>query len=168
MVHDTSEREKGRECSLSTLMGSSMSVKSKGLYVPLINPPSTEDEILESPDLKNFAFSELKKVTRNFRPDVGRSGLVFKGWIDENTFKAAKLGTGMVVAVETLNQSHDFHGSHQEWLAEINYLGQLSHPNLVKHVGYCLENEHWLLVFDESMLWGNWKNHLFSSKFLIH
>ncbi|KAJ4871580.1 hypothetical protein Rs2_46772 [Raphanus sativus] len=30
--------------------------------------------------------------------------------------------------------------------AEVNYLGRLSHPNLVKLIGYCLEDEHHLLV----------------------
>ena len=46
---------------------------------------------------------------------------------------------------------------------EINYLGQLSHPNLVKLVGYCLEDEHHLLVY-EFMQKGSLENHLFRSK----
>lgn len=46
---------------------------------------------------------------------------------------------------------------------EINYLGQLYHPNLVKLVGYCLEDEHRLLVY-EFMPRGSLENHLFRSK----
>lgn len=48
--------------------------------------------------------------------------------------------------------------------AEINYLGQLDHPNLVKLIGYCLEEEHRLLVY-EFMTRGSLENHLFRSKF---
>lgn len=47
--------------------------------------------------------------------------------------------------------------------AEINYLGQLSHPNLVKLIGYCLEDEHRLLVY-EFMQKGSLENHLFRSE----
>ncbi|KAH0855495.1 hypothetical protein HID58_007956, partial [Brassica napus] len=51
--------------------------------------PRTEGEILSSPNLKAFTFSELKSATRNFRPDSllgeGGFGYVFKGWIDGTT-----------------------------------------------------------------------------------
>uniref|UniRef100_A0A0D3BQS1 Protein kinase domain-containing protein n=1 Tax=Brassica oleracea var. oleracea TaxID=109376 RepID=A0A0D3BQS1_BRAOL len=47
------------------------------------------------------------------------------------------------------------------WLvkAEINYLGKLDHPDLVKLIGYCLEEEQRLLVFDV-MPRGSLENHL--------
>ncbi|CAM0885567.1 unnamed protein product [Alopecurus aequalis] len=64
----------------------------------------------------------------------------------------------MVIAVKKLNQE-GFQG-HREWLAEVNYLGQLSHPNLVRLVGYCLEDEQRLLVY-EFMPRGSLENHLF-------
>lgn len=48
--------------------------------------------------------------------------------------------------------------------AEINYLGQLHHPNLVKLIGYCLDGENLLLVY-EFMPKGSLENHLFRSKF---
>lgn len=80
--------------------------------------PRTEGEILSSPNLKAFTFNELKNATRNFRPDSllgeGGFGYVFKGWIDENTFTAAKPGSGMVVAVKRL-KPEGFQG-HKEWL----------------------------------------------------
>ncbi|XP_041995214.1 probable serine/threonine-protein kinase PBL10 [Salvia splendens] len=124
--------------------------------------PRTEGEILQSPNLKSFNFSDLKVATRNFRPDSvlggGGFGSVFKGWIDENSFTATKPGTGMVVAVKKLHQE-SFQG-HREWLAEVNYLGQFSHPNLVKLIGYCLEDDYRLLVY-EFMPRGSLENHLF-------
>ncbi|KAJ4979558.1 hypothetical protein NE237_010338 [Protea cynaroides] len=124
--------------------------------------PRSQDDILQSSNLKSFSFSELKMATRNFRPDSvlgeGGFGSVFKGWIDENACTATKPGTGMVIAVKRLNQE-SFQG-HREWLAEVNYLGQLYHPNLVKLIGYCLEDEHRLLVY-EFMPRGSLENHLF-------
>ncbi|KAK8671741.1 hypothetical protein V6N13_038328 [Hibiscus sabdariffa] len=127
-----------------------------------VSVPRTEGEILLSSNLKSFNFSELRTATRNFRPDSvlgeGGFGCVFKGWIDENSFTASKPGTGMVIAVKRLKQE-GIQG-HHEWLAEINYLGQLYHPNLVKLVGYCLEDDHRLLVY-EFMPKGSLENHLF-------
>ncbi|XP_047954635.1 receptor-like cytoplasmic kinase 176 [Salvia hispanica] len=124
--------------------------------------PHGEGDILEFSNLKIFSFNDLRTATRNFRPDSvlgeGGFGCVFKGWVDETTFKAAKPGTGMVIAVKRLNQ--DGLQGHKEWLTEINYLGQLYHPNLVKLVGYCLEDEHRLLVY-EFMPRGSLENHLF-------
>ncbi|MBA0880395.1 hypothetical protein Goshw_025285 [Gossypium schwendimanii] len=124
--------------------------------------PRSEGEILQSSNLKTFTFSELKTATRNFSPDTvlgaGGFGSVFKGWIDEHSLTATKPGTGIVTAVKRLNQE-GFQG-HKEWLAEINYLGQLHHPNLVKLIGYCLEDEHRLLVY-EFMAWGSMEKHLF-------
>ncbi|XP_068667565.1 receptor-like cytoplasmic kinase 176 [Aristolochia californica] len=124
--------------------------------------PRSEGEILNSSNLKSFSFSELKSATRNFRPDSvlgeGGFGSVFKGWIDEHSFAATKPGTGMVIAVKKLNQ--ESYQGHTEWLAEVNYLGQLYHPNFVKLIGYCLEDDHRLLVY-EFMPRGSLENHLF-------
>ncbi|KAK2995450.1 hypothetical protein RJ640_002747 [Escallonia rubra] len=100
--------------------------------------------------IQSFGFNGVRVATRNFRPDsvLGESGFgcVFKGWIDKNTFTAARPGTGMVIVVKRVRQ--EGYQGHEEWLAEINYQGQLSHPNLVKLVGYCLEDEHRLLVYE--------------------
>lgn len=122
----------------------------------------SEGEILQSSNLKSFSYSELKTATRNFRPDSilgeGGFGSVFKGWIDEHSLVATKPGTGIVIAVKRLKK--DGSQGHREWLAEINYLGQLHHPNLVKLIGYCLEDEHRLLAY-EFMSRGSVENHLF-------
>ncbi|GMP49365.1 hypothetical protein CsSME_00016371 [Camellia sinensis var. sinensis] len=139
---------------------------SKGSAVSVPPTPRSEGEILQSTNLKSFSFSDLKMATRNFRPDSvlgeGGFGSVFKGWIDENSFTASKPGTGIIIAVKRLNQE-GFQG-HKEWLAEVNYLGQFYHPHLVKLIGYCLEDEHRLLVY-EFMPRGSLENHLFRSEF---
>lgn len=124
--------------------------------------PRTEGEILSSPNLKSFSFGELRNATRNFRPDSligeGGFGYVFKGWIDEQNFTASKPGTGMVVAVKKLKP--EGYQGHKEWLTEVNYLGQLHHPNLVKLIGFCLDGDNRLLVY-EFMPRGSLENHLF-------
>ncbi|MED6210768.1 putative serine/threonine-protein kinase pbl3 [Stylosanthes scabra] len=115
-----------------------------------------------SSSLKSFTFSELKEATKNFRREnligEGGFGFVYKGWIDENTLAPTKPGTGIVVAIKKL-KPESFQG-HKEWLAEVNYLGQVHHENLVKLIGYCLEGKNRLLVY-EFMQKGSLENHLF-------
>ncbi|KAF3431927.1 hypothetical protein FNV43_RR26663 [Rhamnella rubrinervis] len=142
--------------------GNLSNTSSKVSSVSVPQTPRSEGDILQSSNLKRFSFADLKMATRNFRPDSvlgeGGFGSVFKGWLDENSLTAAKPGTGMVIAVKRLNQE-GFQG-HKEWLAEVNYLGQLYHPHLVKLIGYCLEEEHQLVVY-EFMPRGSLENHLF-------
>ncbi|KAJ0966754.1 hypothetical protein J5N97_023671 [Dioscorea zingiberensis] len=124
-----------------------------------ISPPG---QILEAPNLRIFTFAELKSATRNFKPDSvlgeGGFGTVFKGWVDEKTLNPGKSGVGMVVAVKKLNPE-SVQGL-EEWQSEVNFLGRLSHPNLVKLLGYCLEDKELLLVY-EFMAKGSLENHLF-------
>ncbi|KAJ6747095.1 hypothetical protein OIU74_029544 [Salix koriyanagi] len=142
--------------------GLSSSSSKEVSLVSVPQTPRSECEILQSSNLKTFTFRELKTATRNFRPDSvlgeGGFGSVFKGWVDEHSLSATRPGAGMVIAVKRLNQQ-GFQG-HREWLAEINYLGQFQHPNLVKLIGYCLEDDNRLLVY-EFMPRGSMENHLF-------
>ncbi|KAJ6747094.1 hypothetical protein OIU74_029544 [Salix koriyanagi] len=145
--------------------GLSSSSSKEVSLVSVPQTPRSECEILQSSNLKTFTFRELKTATRNFRPDSvlgeGGFGSVFKGWVDEHSLSATRPGAGMVIAVKRLNQQ-GFQG-HREWLAEINYLGQFQHPNLVKLIGYCLEDDNRLLVY-EFMPRGSMENHLFRSE----
>ena len=47
--------------------------------------------------------------------------------------------------------------------SEVNFLGRLSHPNLVRLLGYCVEDRELLLVY-EFMPKGSLENHLFRSE----
>ncbi|EAY95176.1 hypothetical protein OsI_16994 [Oryza sativa Indica Group] len=124
--------------------------------------PEPEGRILEVPNLRIFTFAELRAATRNFKPDSvlgeGGFGRVYKGWVDERTMSPARSGTGMVIAVKKLNPE-SVQGL-QEWQSEINFLGRLSHPNLVRLIGYCVEDRELLLVY-EFMAKGSLENHLF-------
>ncbi|XP_071693702.1 serine/threonine-protein kinase PBL34-like isoform X2 [Rutidosis leptorrhynchoides] len=124
--------------------------------------PNVTEELKIPSTLRKFNFNELKLATRSFRPESllgeGGFGCVFKGWINENGTTPVKPGTGLSVAVKTLN--HDGLQGHKEWLAEVNFLGDLLHPNLVKLIGYCIEDNQRLLVY-EFMPRGSLENHLF-------
>ncbi|XBI87862.1 hypothetical protein VPH35_025888 [Triticum aestivum] len=123
-----------------------------------------EGMILEVPNLRVFTFIELKAATRNFKPNnllgEGGFGRVYKGWVDQKTMNpmSSGIGSAMVIAVKKLNP-----GSRQgleEWQCEVNFLGRMSHPNLVRLLGYCLEERELLLVY-EFMANGSLENHLF-------
>ncbi|KAK4430363.1 putative serine/threonine-protein kinase PIX13 [Sesamum alatum] len=119
-------------------------------------------EILPTPNLKIYSFSDLKNATRNFKSDmvlgVGGFGTVYKGWVDEKTLMPSKIGTGMMVAIKKLNP--ESMQGFEEWQSEVNFLGRLSHPNLVRLLGYCWEDKELLLIY-EFMQKGSLENHLF-------
>ncbi|XP_042473833.1 serine/threonine-protein kinase PCRK1-like [Zingiber officinale] len=90
-------------------------------------------------NLRVFTFSELRNATRNFSRSLmvgeGGFGCVYKGAIksleDQNS--------NIEIAVKQLNRKGV--QGHKEWLTEVNVLGVLEHPNLVKLVGYCAEDD---------------------------
>ncbi|EEF40595.1 probable serine/threonine-protein kinase PIX13 [Ricinus communis] len=110
--------------------------------------------------LRVFTYAQLKAATRNFRSDmiVGRGGYgkVYKGGLKE---KVPSEGIKkLVIAVKTLDTRS--RQGFKEWLAEVNILGSLSHPNLVKLLGYCLEGGKFFLVY-EFVQNGSLNYHLF-------
>ncbi|KAD4586439.1 hypothetical protein R6Q59_035226 [Mikania micrantha] len=123
---------------------------------------SPNGEVLPAADLKVYTYSDLKACTRNFKSDmvlgIGGFGTVYKGWVDEKTLLPSKNGTGFMVAIKKLN--HESVQGLKEWQSEVNFLGRLSHPNLVKLIGYCKEDRDLLLVY-EFMQKGSLENHLF-------
>ncbi|XP_051131781.1 probable serine/threonine-protein kinase PBL17 isoform X2 [Andrographis paniculata] len=124
--------------------------------------PKDLKDLRQSPgngDLDIFTYEEMEAATKHFRHDLilgeGGFGVVYKGVIDENvrpSYKATK------VAIKVLDPE-SLQGD-REWLAEVNYLGQLRHPNLVRLIGYCCEGDHRLLVY-EYMSSGSLEKHLF-------
>ncbi|XP_031486754.1 probable serine/threonine-protein kinase PBL8 [Nymphaea colorata] len=125
------------------------------------NPKNADDPRHTVASAKVIAFTlfELETITKSFRSDYilgeGGFGTVYKGYIDENVRVGLK---SLPVAVKVLNK--DGLQGHREWLTEVNFLGQLRHPNLVKLIGYCSEDDHRLLVY-EFMFRGSLENHLF-------
>ncbi|KAK6120732.1 hypothetical protein DH2020_045523 [Rehmannia glutinosa] len=76
-------------------------------------------------NLRVFTFSELKQATNNFsrllKIGEGGFGCVYKGTIKP----VGEKGDPFVVA------------GHKQWVAEVQFLGIVEHPNLVKLIGYC-------------------------------
>jgi hypothetical protein len=69
-------------------------------------------------DVKVFTYSDLKEATQNFRRasflGQGGFGRVFKGWIDEKTYKPVAPGLGRQIAVKLM--SHDGLQGDKEWM----------------------------------------------------
>ncbi|GFZ09184.1 protein kinase superfamily protein [Actinidia rufa] len=124
--------------------------------------PKNVTDLRQNPGYSNvdiFTYEEMRLATKHFRPDrvlgEGGFGIVYKGFIDENVRPGYKTTN---VAIKELDPE-GFQGD-REWLAEVNYLGQLRHPNLVKLIGYCCEDDHRLLVY-EYMASGSLEKNLF-------
>ncbi|XP_074282675.1 cysteine-rich receptor-like protein kinase 44 [Silene latifolia] len=88
--------------------------------------------------LKKFCYSKVKLMTNNFDyvNVIGKGGFgkVYKGVMN-----------GTPVAVKRLNRSHR---RIDDYRNEVEALGRTSHFNLVKLIGYCVEDEHKLLVYE--------------------
>ncbi|XVF19146.1 hypothetical protein REPUB_Repub11eG0083900 [Reevesia pubescens] len=129
------------------------------------NPKEVEDLRRDSAanPLIAFTFEELKIITGNFRQDRvlggGGFGRVYKGFISEDLREGLQLQP-LPVAVKVHDGDNSYQG-HREWLAEVIFLGQFSHPNLVKLIGYCCEDDHRVLIY-EYMDRGSVENNLFS------
>ncbi|XP_076915012.1 serine/threonine-protein kinase PCRK1-like [Bidens hawaiensis] len=115
-------------------------------------------------NLRVFAFSELKTATKNFsltsKIGEGGFGCVYMGFIKNPRDPNKRLE----VAVKQLG-STGLQGQ-KEWITEVNVLGVVEHPNLVKLVGYCAEDDgergmQRLLVY-EYMPNGSVEDHLCS------
>ncbi|KAL9325907.1 hypothetical protein ACSQ67_006552 [Phaseolus vulgaris] len=75
-----------------------------------------------------------------------------------HVYKGLIRGEGLTIAIKKWNP-----GSLQgvaEWQSEVNFLGRLSHPNLVKLLGFRQEDSELFLVY-EFMHRGSLDNHLF-------
>lgn len=112
-----------------------------------------ERRTLAEPNFRNFSFSQLKRATKNFSSDSylgeGGFGKVYRGCL---------LKTGLI-AIKILNRDQSIQRL-EEWQAEVNIQGALSHPNLVKLLGHCQNDKELFLVY-EYMSKGSLYNYLF-------
>ncbi|KAL4621504.1 hypothetical protein ACB092_06G232900 [Castanea dentata] len=90
-------------------------------------------------NLREFTFSELKAATKNFSRALmigeGGFGGVYRAVIRSTDDPHKKID----VAIKQLSR-RGLQG-HKEWVTEVNVLGVVEHPNLVKLLGYCAEDD---------------------------
>ncbi|XP_047976073.1 G-type lectin S-receptor-like serine/threonine-protein kinase RLK1 [Salvia hispanica] len=94
---------------------------------------------VEGISLQVFTFKHLSEATNGFKEEVGRgaSGTVFKG-VMQNGKK--------MVAVKRLEK--EFAQGEIEFQTELKTIGKMYHRNLVRLLGYCLDGDNKLLVFE--------------------
>lgn len=87
--------------------------------------------------LQKFSYKELKSATNGFNPDhsigKGGSGTVFRG----------VLRNGKSVAIKRLDQQAD-----REFQSELSILGAIRSPHIVSLLGYCIEKNKRVLVYE--------------------
>ncbi|KAL0346524.1 UNVERIFIED_CONTAM: putative serine/threonine-protein kinase PBL19 [Sesamum calycinum] len=116
-------------------------------------------------NLRVFTFSELRQATNNFSRllRLVRVALdVYKGTIKSVDGK----GDPLVVAIKKLNR--DGYQGHKQWVAEVQFLGVVEHPNLVKLIGYCaVDGERGIqrLLVYEYMTNKSLEDHLFNKAY---
>ncbi|ESQ52811.1 hypothetical protein EUTSA_v10016827mg [Eutrema salsugineum] len=92
------------------------------------------------PSICEISMAELSVATNGFSSDLivgdGSFGLVYR----------AELSNGVVVAVKKLN--HDALQGLREFSAEMETLGRLRHPNIVRILGYCISGPDRVLIYE--------------------
>lgn len=100
--------------------------------------------------LRRYRYSELKKITRSFKDELGEGGygVVYRGTLQD----------GRMVAVKLLKGSK---GKGEDFLNEVMSIGQTSHVNIVTLLGFSLEGSHRALIY-EYMSNASLQKHIYS------
>ncbi|MBA0615785.1 hypothetical protein Godav_015897 [Gossypium davidsonii] len=100
-------------------------------------------------NLRVFTVSELKSATKNFSRSFmlgeGGFGCVYKGSLKSPEDPSEKIEVAvkqleLITFINLTIPCFNWQG-HKEWVTEVNVLGVVEHPNLVKLVGYCAEDD---------------------------
>ncbi|XP_042505613.1 receptor protein kinase TMK1-like [Macadamia integrifolia] len=117
----------------------------------------SEIEMGDTGNMVMISIQVLRNATNNFSEDniLGRGGFgtVYKGELDECT----------KIAVKRMNSGIMTKKGHKEFKSEIDVLTKVRHRHLVALLGYCLDGNERLLVF-EYMPQGTLSRHLFNWK----
>lgn len=117
---------------------------------------SSESHVIEAGNLI-ISVQVLRDVTKNFAPqnELGRGGfgVVYKGEFDDGTKIAVKRMEAGVISNKALD----------EFRSEIDVLSKVRHRHLVSLLGFCIEGNERILVY-EYMSEGALSQHLFQWK----
>ncbi|KAM3707308.1 hypothetical protein ACJW31_02G014700 [Castanea mollissima] len=92
-------------------------------------------------NFREFTFQELREATNGFSKVLGRgaSGRVYSGSLTSDDAK-------IDIAVKELTKTTD--KSEKEFRTELKVIGRTHHRNLVRLLGFCVENDQPLLVYE--------------------
>ncbi|XP_057794941.1 putative serine/threonine-protein kinase [Salvia miltiorrhiza] len=118
--------------------------RARNLVAPKPNagpgPVAICDSATFDPSLPHVSMQELVAATQGFSSELiigdGSFGLVYK----------ARLNSGAVVAVKKL--SPDAFQGLREFRAEMETLGKIQHPNIVRMLGFCATGQDRLLIYE--------------------
>ncbi|KAA3464507.1 G-type lectin S-receptor-like serine/threonine-protein kinase LECRK1 [Gossypium australe] len=95
--------------------------------------------LTEELTLTLFSYKELKRATNGFKEELGKGsfGAVYKGSLDRGR---------QLIAVKRLEKLVE--EGEKEFQAEMRAIGRAHHKNLVRLLGYCVEDSKRLLVYE--------------------
>ncbi|GFZ14324.1 protein kinase superfamily protein [Actinidia rufa] len=142
MLTDLDVRRSGSEFNSQNVSDTSTESNGRSTVPILSQRPS---------NLRVFTFSEMKTATKNFNRNLkigeGGFGCVYKGFIKSSEEPQEKLDVAVKqlgrrgLQARFLNSYASHLLGHKEWVTEVNVLGVVEHPNLVKLVGYCADDD---------------------------
>ncbi|PKI32127.1 hypothetical protein CRG98_047445 [Punica granatum] len=105
-------------------------------------------EIVPTPDVRVFTLAELQKSLETLGPIRSSEEEALA-----ESSKATSVGRGPPMAeagyqLPSKNVTRKSVRGFREWMSEVTFLGRLSHPNIVRLLGYCSEEENRLLIYE--------------------
>ncbi|CAL5030434.1 unnamed protein product [Urochloa decumbens] len=114
--------------------------------------PACIPKILRSVcDAKQFTYEQLEEATRRFDSEKAVDTA-------DGTVHAGVLGDGSLVAVQRIG--HETQAKLRLVLDRIELLSEISHPNIARVVGFCLDSGRALLLVHEHFAGGTLEEHL--------
>lgn len=92
-------------------------------------------------NFRQFTYQELHKATNGFTKILGHgsSGKVYSGILSLKDIE-------IEIAVKKLEKVTE--KGQQEFITELKIIGRTHHKNLVRLLGFCIEDDHWILVYE--------------------
>lgn len=109
-------------------------------------------------NFREFTYQELHEATNGFSKIMGKgsSAKVYRGSLRIDDAE-------IIVAVKMLDNKIETESNEKEFMTELKIIGRTHHRNLVRLLGFCLEKNHRLLVY-ELMPNGALSNFLFGQR----
>lgn len=114
--------------------------------------PACIPKILRSVcDAKQFTYEQLEEATKRIDSEKAVDTV-------DGTVHAGVLDDGSLVAVQRIG--YETQGKLRLVLDRIEFLSEISHPNIARVVGFCLDSSHALLLVHEHFAGGTLEEHL--------